>query len=277
MKVGAMNNPRMDLLEEIRWISENGFDFIDLTIEPPGAYHLDVREVKKALLEYGLEAIGHTNPFLPIIFPIESIREVSLKEFEKYIHIFNEFEIELMNIHPSYRPSFLSDEEKIEANLDFLKKVSDIAMDYGITLMLENFVEPFGTPDDFERLIREIPKLKVHLDVGHCNLKQERNLTGDFFERFGEDIVHVHFSDNWGLKDDHLPLGCGNIDWEDIIGVLKNYGYDGTITLEIFSSDRDYLLLSREAVEMVEGLTGRNYHLVCFIFILSFLLYNLPI
>jgi len=246
MKVGAMNNPRMDLLEEIKWISENGFDFIDLTIEPTGSYHLEVQEVKKALSDYGIEAIGHTNPFLPIIFPIDSIKEVCLKEFEKYIRIFHELEIELMNIHPSHRSPFLSDEEKVEANLNFLKKVVDIGIEYGITLMLENYVEPFGTPDDFERLIREVPNLKIHLDVGHCNLKQKKNLTESFFQRFGGKIAHVHFSDNWGRQDDHLPLGCGNINWEEIITILKKFGYDGTITLEIFSSDRDYLLLSRE-------------------------------
>jgi sugar phosphate isomerase/epimerase len=43
-------------------------------------------------------------------------------------------------------------------------------------------------------------------------------------------------------------MGVGNIDWENLINVLKKY-YDGTITLEIFSRDRDYVLLSKEKLK----------------------------
>jgi sugar phosphate isomerase/epimerase len=40
-------------------------------------------------------------------------------------------------------------------------------------------------------------------------------------------------------------MGCGNIDWERTLKCLKKY-YDGTITLEVFSRDRDYVLLTKE-------------------------------
>src|SRR5690606_29266141 len=37
MQFGVMNDPRKRLLEEIERIARHGFDFIDLTIEAPGA------------------------------------------------------------------------------------------------------------------------------------------------------------------------------------------------------------------------------------------------
>jgi len=40
-------------------------------------------------------------------------------------------------------------------------------------------------------------------------------------------------------------MGAGSIDWRRTIKVLKRY-YNGTITLEVFSRDRDYALISRE-------------------------------
>jgi len=49
-------------------------------------------------------------------------------------------------------------------------------------------------------------------------------------------------------RDLHLPLGCGDVDWERAVKILKDY-YDGTITLEVFSRDRDYVLLSREKLK----------------------------
>ena len=37
MKLGAMNNPRRDLMKEIERVAKLGLDFIDLTIEAPAA------------------------------------------------------------------------------------------------------------------------------------------------------------------------------------------------------------------------------------------------
>lgn len=178
MQIGVMNHPNADLLEEIEWISQNGFDFIDLTIEPLKAYDFDVPRVKKALNASGLEVIGHTNSFLPFILPIDSIREACLKEFRKYVDIF----------------------------------------------------------------------------------VQKKNLAEDFFKEFGEDIVHLHFSDNNGKKDDHLPLGCGGINWEETVRTVKRFGFDGTITLEVFVPDRGYLLLSRDKLKGWWKTIGTIHH-----------------
>jgi len=37
MQIGAMNHPARSPLDEIEWIGTNGFDFVDLTLEPPAA------------------------------------------------------------------------------------------------------------------------------------------------------------------------------------------------------------------------------------------------
>ncbi|MFP3946619.1 MAG: sugar phosphate isomerase/epimerase family protein [Archaeoglobaceae archaeon] len=249
MQIGVMNHPNVDLLGEIKWVSQNGFDFIDLTIEPLKAYDFDVHSVKKALKDSDLDIIGHTNPSLPFILPIESIREACLKEFRKYIDIFVQLGADKVNIHPSYHAPFFSTRDKIEANIHFLEQVNHICESRGVTLMLENFVAPFDSPEAFSRIVEEVAGLKVHLDVGHCNINQEENLTEAFFKEFNKDIVHLHFSDNNGKNDDHLPLGCGSIDWEQVVRTVKRYGFDGTITLEIFVPDRDYLLLSKSKLE----------------------------
>lgn len=249
MQIGVMNHPNADLLKEIEWISRNGFDFIDLTIEPLKAYDFDVQSVRSALEEFNLDVIGHTNPFLPFILPIESIRETCLEEFRKYIDIFVQLGVDKVNIHPSYHAPLFSTRDKVEANINFLREVNQICEPKGVTLMLENFVAPFDSPETFSRIVEEVPGLKIHLDVGHCNINQDEDLTDAFFKQFGEDIIHLHFSDNNGKKDDHLPLGCGSIDWEHVVSTVKTYGFDGAITLEIFVPDRDYLLMSKSKLK----------------------------
>ena len=68
----------------------------------------------------------------------------------------------------------------------------------------------------------------------------------DFIGTFSDRIGHVHVSDNFGKEDNHLPIGTGTIDFPKIIKALKDIGYDDTLTLEVFSRDRDYLRISRE-------------------------------
>src|SRR5207248_1067873 len=37
MQIGVMNHPAQEPIAEIEWIGQNGFDFVDFTLEPPAA------------------------------------------------------------------------------------------------------------------------------------------------------------------------------------------------------------------------------------------------
>jgi sugar phosphate isomerase/epimerase len=76
--------------------------------------------------------------------------------------------------------------------------------------------------------------------MAHANVKGEKS--GDYLKAHVDKLVHVHISDNKRVNDDHLPLGVGAINWPEQIALLKKSGYDGTITLEIFTPDRSFLL-----------------------------------
>jgi sugar phosphate isomerase/epimerase len=56
----------------------------------------------------------------------------------------------------------------------------------------------------------------------------------DIIRIHGEvDIIHVHANDNFGEKDEHLPLGRGNIAWEDFFNVLEKHKYRGMVVIEM--------------------------------------------
>ncbi len=60
-------------------------------------------------------------------------------------------------------------------------------------------------------------------------------------------LRHVHLHDNKGGGADlHLPLGAGTMNFARHVRTLKASGYDGRITLEVFSEDRRYLAHSRD-------------------------------
>ena len=117
-----------------------------------------------------------------------------------------------------------------------------------LELLYEPTDELKDNAENIIKILEEVPSLSLLLDIGHANLfgRQPEIMIEKLFKK----IKHVHLHDNKGESDLHLPLGCGKIEWVKVLRVLKRY-YDGTITLEIFSKERDYVLLSREKLKQL--------------------------
>jgi sugar phosphate isomerase/epimerase len=125
-------------------------------------------------------------------------------------------------------------------------ELAERAAPHGIQIMVEHVPDRITGIDDIRNILDRDRRLGFHLDVGHANIGGDR-LEG-LLKAFADRLRHVHLSDNRGREDDHMPLGAGRIDWPRAIRLVKRAGYDGTITLEVFATDRDYLLLSAEKV-----------------------------
>lgn len=253
MQIGMMNNPANDLYEEIKFAGENRFDFIDLTIEPPRAQINDVDIEKTVILlsKYKLKIIGHTNFYIPWATPIKKLKDASITELTEQFELFGKLGAKLISIHPHWYQPNSSKSEIVVRIISSLITLSQIAEKNNLRLMLEH--QPTGflnTPMSLQPIFAGVRELLFHLDVGHAQVAGgEQNLTDKFLDRFGDKLAHVHFSDNKGKFDDHLPLGAGIIDWSSIVSRLKELKYDGMITLEIWSKDRHYLLYSRDQLK----------------------------
>ncbi len=250
MQIGVMNNPKRSVYEEVAAIGEAGFDFVDLTIEGPAALDFDTEKLKSILNRHHLSITGHTDPCLPYAYPVQGIRNACLTELERCAGIFAALGVDVMNIHPCYYcpPAMKSD--LVDLNIEALQPVVDMAANLGLTVVFENFRAPFDRAGTLKSILKAVPGLKLHLDIGHANIG--RHNYSLFCSQLGNDIRHVHFSDNRSSNDHHMPLGVGNINWENVVRSLKAIGYDDTITLEVFCDDAimlwKYLDLSRKLV-----------------------------
>jgi sugar phosphate isomerase/epimerase len=248
MKIGVMNDPSASVYDEIRAIAEAGYDYVDFTVESPKALTFDTRRVRSLLDQYGLFIVGHTDPCLPYAYPIEGVRRACLKELERCAKIFSTLRATTMNIHPCYSCPPGMKQRLVELNAEALKPVVEMADSYGLTVVFENYKDPFDCVSTYGALTERVPGLKVHLDFGHANIGKDNAET--FCNHLGRHIMHVHFSDNRSTDDHHMPLGVGSIDWEKAVQALKAIGYDGTITLEVFCDDSrvvfQYLGVSRQ-------------------------------
>lgn len=251
MIIGAMNNPSRDVLAEIRNFATLGLEFVDLTLEPPAAatWRVDVREIQRALADTGLRAVGHTAYYLPIGSPFESLRRAACDELRQAFELFGRLGVAWVNVHgdghaPLHEPGFV-----LERNLESLRELVRDARSAGVGLMFENTPGRFNTADVLGVMLDALPELGLHLDIGHCHLQTEVNTADEILRRYASRLKHVHIHDNkggWG--DLHLPLGCGTLETRKYVQALRRHGYDGTITLEVFTADPHYLLYSRDRV-----------------------------
>ena len=251
MKIGVMNNPSHPVYDEVIAFGKAGFDFIDLTIEGPEARNVDTDKMGSLLKQYNLGITGHTDPCLPWAYPVPEIRQACLKELERCARIFAALGASIMNIHPCYFSPPAMRRSIIELNIEALRPIVQMAFAYNLTIAFENFTSPFDRVTTFKRVLHDVENLSLHLDFGHANLGRDNHKV--FCRNLGEHITHVHFSDNRATADHHMPLGVGNIDWENAVNELKATGYDGSITLEVFCDDSQmlykYLDMSRRYVQ----------------------------
>lgn len=121
-----------------------------------------------------------------------------------------------------------------------VRRMAGYAADCGVRLALENVrnsawaldcvLDRIG--DDVERT-----NLGICIDVGHAFLSSDAGSSPvyGYLERYRKQIVHLHIHDNNGSGDDHLPVGDGRIDWEDVLRKVCRIGYRGTAVLEVRS------------------------------------------
>jgi sugar phosphate isomerase/epimerase len=76
-------------------------------------------------------------------------------------------------------------------------------------------------------------RVGICLDLAHAHMQGS---VLNAIRCAGPRLIHVHASDNHGVRDDHLVPGRGGIAWEPVVSALQEVGFDGMFTLEL----RDY-------------------------------------
>lgn len=255
MQIGAMNHPARDPITEIDWIGQQGFDFVDFTLEPPSAAPdlVDAVAVREALKRNKLGVVAHTAYYLPISSPFPGVRQAALEEFRRALKVAHEIGATVMNTHYGKAPPFFSSEQCVAWHVEVLTPLCDEAADLGVTIVLKHV--PHGGEQQLEQfldIMERVPLLRFHLDSGHAKLERSYDRWDEYLDRLGDKLLHVHLSENDGTVDQHLSLGAsprGATNWPHHISKLKETGYDGTITLEVFSPEREHLLLSRDLLK----------------------------
>lgn len=145
-------------------------------------------------------------------------------------------EISLRGLHAIAREAYGGYDAMYRDSIAAYQYLCRKAAEAGITVTLETscveMLEVNTNAEQIKGFIRDVgaDNLAVCLDPGHC---QWNGICPVSLSRdLGSLIVEVHFHDNKGDHDSHMPLGCGTIDWHALANTLINIDYRGTITFE---------------------------------------------
>lgn len=242
MKIAAstlfcMNKPLEEAYQDLLTI---GTKNIELTDE--GVHSLSLPRVERLLelkSSYDLQYSVHA-PFSDINIAAfdNSVREAVLRRIENSIRLSSSLEVNGFVLHPGANTvlEYFNPGESWKRNIESLKRLSRYSEEYGVPMMIENVPEPhpflMKSIGDFERFFEETRfEIKIVFDVAHANLRGE---VKDFLECFEDRIKHIHVSDNHGKYDEHLEIGGGNINWSEVMRLIKLVGFRGWVVIESF-------------------------------------------
>ena len=260
MIIGMMNDPKKGLAGEIALAGEMGFDFFEITVEAPAAVPekiLDGRkEVLDALHSYNFGVLTHCPWYFSVAHPYPSIQKAIDAEFGRVFEASALLGAKKTTLHTEWMPPGIQERPVLAARtVETLKRLHKAASEHGLDLLVENFNSASFSIKEFKLFFSELDA-GMTLDVGHASTAAGEGLE-NYLAQFRKRVRHVHLHDNNRREDQHLPLGAGKIDIQKAVRELKSF-YDGTITLEVHSEDRDYLRMSRDKLEILWY--GKEHH-----------------
>jgi len=228
---------------------EIGYDAFEIFCEFPQAEPDQISDeerkwAKNFAQENKLEIAVHA-PFndLNIASFNRGIREESVRQSIEALRLCADLGGKVMVIHnglylldPNLSSAQNARKLQYQLNLHSLSQIVEQAEKLGVYVCLENcnFV-PERIEEKIEDLVEIKQKikseyLKFTLDIGHSRLAEgvEKAISV-----LGEDIRHIHFTDNFGKQDDHLIIGEGNFDYIPFLDFIVNFPY--IVTLEVLS------------------------------------------
>lgn len=204
------------------------------------------------LMKYNIEIVLHLPHGKNSDLLNENEYDIILQRFKDAIDYAKQFNVNKLTLHlGSYNNHQIDRQYFVNKCIDTVKVLSDYC--YPMELMIENMpgsnelgYSPYEIKEIIEKSYRS--NVKFILDFGHANVSEYS--INDYIEILGKYLMHLHISDNDGTRDQHKPIGCGNIDYKNIFKLLKNYHELYCLEI-IYQSDNDLLQYVKTFNELI--------------------------
>lgn len=246
MKLGTSLGPEEDLKEKILDTPEE-MEFVEFSIGEKERMpeEIDREEIREALDEKGFDLVVHLPFRQRLVTEVEEFNNAVLDYHRRLINFSEELGADKFVVHADMRDQDSEEEEEII--VEQIRKLKQIGEELDAEICFENIghwngLELFHLGEVLEKL-----DASMCFDTGHAFSEVGQEEMEEFLEEYSHLISHLHLQDTREGRDMHLPIGLEEIDFGPVGEKLSDF--KGTATMEIFTSDTDYIRLSREKVE----------------------------
>lgn len=228
--------------------ARHGYDGIEIGGFRPHAYAPDLASggaetIRRLSRTYHLPIVSYapenTGSPYSLVFADRKMNEESLEYFKLTLEMAKEIGSEYCMLacnHPGYGRNREEVKKRFIENMRILAEHGEAI---GQTIILEPVTPYEGTiittSDDVRWALDQVdsPRFQCMLDLA-CPVTCREPVSA-YFEKMGQSVRHIHFIDCISASEDHLIPGDGEIDFPSLVSYLKEVGYDGYLSLELFS------------------------------------------
>lgn len=120
----------------------------------------------------------------------------------------------------------------MEYAITALEHLRVFAKPLGVTVLVENIDNEITTPDKLQEIVNtaHFDDMGFCFDIGHAHFGMGIRAS---FSTMQDKIRSTHLHDNHGIRDEHLWIGEGTIDWDEAMGLLRAAPHTPALLLEI--------------------------------------------
>jgi len=247
MKIGMSLGPDNELIEKIEDLPTKEIDFIEFGIgeKERNPNDFDNEEVREVLEENNFGIVVHLPFRQPLATEVDELNEAYLNYQDRLMKTASELGAEKVVVHADLRNQGREEEEeKFQYQIE---KMMELGEQNDLEICFENMGQWRGL-ELFElgELLDELDA-SMCFDTGHAFSEVGQEETEEFLDQYNHLISHLHLTDTREGREMHLPIGSEEVGFEAVGERLSDFS--GTATMEIFTSDNDYILLSKRKVE----------------------------
>ncbi|NIA21721.1 MAG: TIM barrel protein [Anaerolineaceae bacterium] len=271
MKLAFSTNAfkKVGLEESLSQIAEAGYQGVEIMADVPHAYppHMSRRRIKSVvsrLKQLRLEvsnvnaftffALGDTwNPSW--IDPVPKVRAQRIEHTENALRMARDLGARCISTEPGGQLTHgMTRARAMEHFRLGLQMVYPLARELEVTVLIEP--EPdllLERVDDFLEFIGTVPhgQVALNFDIGHFYC------VGDDPARAVRELApwihHVHLEDIAPSREHrHLVPGEGAIDYASVFAALRDIGYDGWVTVELYPYETTARQVADQAIRFLE-------------------------
>jgi sugar phosphate isomerase/epimerase len=166
------------------------------------------------------------------------LRQATTRRFHQVLDAAAILKPAVVVLHPGYDKWRYGDNQEawLGQSIATWGEILERAAGTGCVIAVENIFEE--EPATLKALLEtfDSPYLRHCFDVGHWNMFKKVGME-EWFAALGPFIAETHIHDNFGVLDDHAPIGEGNIDFDLFFSLMVRYAPDAAWTIEAHSRE----------------------------------------